>query len=626
MQSPFSFQLPDSPWQAPDMGSLPDLSGAKMIAIDTETKDPHLLSRGSGSVYRDGHICGICIAADGFKTYLPIRHENGQNVDIDKALDYTRDCMALETPKVMMNAAYDVHWLWAEDIPVNGTIHDVQVAASLLDEHAKSYSLNALGERYLGEKKSESLLYDAARAFGFEGRAAKGAIHILPPQYIGLYGEQDAELTLRLHHHLQEEIIKDGLESVYALETKLSPCLWKMRWDGVRFSESGAAVLKNQWASDQEKLAVSMRNLSGSDLDIWAADSIREVFEKVGITDWPTTETGKPSFTSKWLESHPHPLARQVKQARKIAKGLQFLDNMIEFASYGNGRIHATTNQLRSDDYGTVSGRLSMSQPSLHQIPGRDPDIGPALRGLFLPEENEQWISADYSSQEPRILLHYVKKRELANNHPLVEEYSTNPDADFHKLVADMMGVKRFTAKTINLGIMYGMGVGKLSEQLGVTTDRAKELMAEYNKQFPFIDDIRRLCQEKATNLKAIASLSGRKCRFVHYEPITFGQGMPQLKDEAITKWPNTPLKLAWTYKSLNRLIQAAAADQNKAALVKVHAAGITPKISIHDEICASGTPDTMETIVRCMKEAIPLQVPVKVDAQIAPNWGQVDK
>ena len=608
------------------MGSLPDLSQAKVVAIDTETKDPNLLSRGSGSVYNDGHVVGWCLAVDGYKVYLPVRHENGQNVDVDQAHAYVKDAMALPSDKVMMNAMYDVHWLWQEGIKINGTIHDVQVAASLLDEHAKSYALNALGERYLGEKKSEALLYDAARAFGYEGRAAKGAIHVLPPQYVGLYGEQDAELTLRLHDVLQKEIDNDDLRSVYNLETKLSPALWAMRWNGVRFSEGGAVVLKDRWAKEQDALALTMRNLSGSDVDIWAAESIRVAFEKVGITDWPMTETNKPSFTSQWLESQSHPLAKTVKQARKIAKGLQFLDNMIEFASYGGGRIHSTTNQLRSDDYGTISGRLSMSQPSLHQIPGRDPDIGPALRGLFLPEDGQQWISADYSSQEPRILMHYVCKRNLADDHPMVREYSTNPDADFHGLVSDMMGINRFAAKTINLGIMYGMGVGKLSSQLNVSLDKAKSMMATYNKTFPFIDSIRNLCQSKAGQLHALATLSGRKCRFNHYEPVTFGMGMPLPKEEAIEKWKNTPLKVAWTYKALNRLIQGSAADQNKAALVKVFNAGITPLISIHDEICASGDEHTMEEISRCMREAIPLKVPVKVDAQIAPTWGGIGK
>lgn len=626
MQDAFGFSLPASDWQAPDMGSLPDLSHAKLVSYDSETKDPHLLTRGPGSVTNDAHIVGHCLAVDDWQVYLPIRHENGVNVDLDQANAYVRDALKTKAEKVMMNAPYDVLGLRREGIEVEGTVHDVQIAASLLDEHAPSYALNALGERYLGEKKSEAMLYDAAQAFGFDRRGAKGAIHALPPQYVGPYGEQDAGLTLRLHHKLQCLIVQDDLQSIYALETALAPCLWDMKWRGVRFDQTKALILKAKWIEDQQTLATSMKNIAGREVDLWSAESIRQVFELVGITDWPKTETGKPSFTSQWLEAHPHPLARQVKQARKLAKGMQFLDSMMEYAGYGKGRIHATTNQLRSDDYGTVSGRLSMSQPSLHQIPGRDPDIGPALRGLFLPEEGEQWISSDYSSQEPRIMMHFIAKRGFDDDHPLVKEYVSNPDADFHALVADMMGVKRFTAKTLNLGLMYGMGVRKLSDQLGLQQDEGKELLEKYHAEFPFVKKIRDLCSEKATRFQALATLAGRKCRFTHWEPTTFGLGMPLLKDAALKKWPNQPLKVAWTYKSLNRLIQGSAADQNKAALVKVYAAGITPLISIHDEICASGTPDTMETITRCMREAIPLKVPVKVDSQIAPDWGAIPK
>jgi DNA polymerase I-like protein with 3'-5' exonuclease and polymerase domains len=420
---------------------------------------------------------------------------------------------------------------------------------------------------------------------------------------------------------------KESLQNVFDLETRLSPVLWDMRWNGVRFDLAGAHKLRDQWHASQEELAQSMKDMAGHALDIWAADALRHTFEAVGIDDWPTTETGKPSFTSRWLEDHAHPLARHVKQARKIAKGLQFLENMVQFAEYGKGRIHSTTNQLRSDDYGTVSGRLSMSQPSLHQIPGRDPDIGPALRTLFLPNEGEQWISADYASQEPRILMHYVKRRGLAKGHPLMDQYITDPKADLHGLVGTMMNVPRSVAKTINLGIMYGMGVTKLSQQLDVTLEKAKRLLSGYHKQFPFVGALRDVCSEKATSLHAIATLSGRRCRFNHYEPTTFGKGLPLPKDEAVIKWPNMPLKTAWTYKALNRLIQGSAADQNKAALVRVHEKhGITPLISIHDEICASGDETTSEEIVQCMTEAVHLEVPVTVDAQTAQTWGGIAK
>jgi DNA polymerase I-like protein with 3'-5' exonuclease and polymerase domains len=142
-----------------------------------------------------------------------------------------------------------------------------------------------------------------------------------------------------------------------------------------------------------------------------------------------------------------------------------------------DGRIHAHINQIRSDDGGTVSGRISMSNPNLQQIPARDPELGPMIRSLFLPEEGEQWAAIDFSQQEPRILVHYAhvygqtRGIELEKAAEFVDAYQSDPDMDFHTMVAEMAKVKRKQAKTINLAMMYGMGVNKLAEQLDIPTE-----------------------------------------------------------------------------------------------------------------------------------------------------------
>ena len=145
---------------------------------------------------------------------------------------------------------------------------------------------------------------------------------------------------------------------------------------------------------------------------------------------------------------------------------------------------------MRSDDGGTVTGRFSSSNPNLQQIPARDPEIKKLIRGLFIPEEGQRWGSFDYSSQEPRLLVHYCSVLRQRDRHPMIDEVIDEyhkGDADFHQMVADMAGISRKEAKTVNLGIMYGMGVGKLAAQLVLSTEEAKALMAKYHQRVPFV-------------------------------------------------------------------------------------------------------------------------------------------
>jgi len=618
-------KVPESDWQPPS--EFPDLSAADKIAVDLETNDPNLKDHGPGWATGKGNIAGIAVAVEDWKGYFPILHENGTNMDRDMVLRWMRDVMSDDKQdKVFANATYDVGWLKREGVEVKGRWLDVQVAAPLLDENARSYSLNALGEHYLKETKSESLLYDAAEVFGFDRRQAKGKIHVLPPQYVGIYGEQDADLTLRLWDHLWQLIQSKNLEEIFDLETRLTPALFQMRWDGVRFDEAKANLLRTNWTNSYESILWELKEKAGKEVDIWAAASIHEAAVSAGIKDFQWTATGKPSFTSAILEESNDPFLKKIKQARKISKGLQFITSLIECSAQGNGRIHAQIHQLRGDDYGTVSGRLSYSNPNLQQIPTRDPEIGAPLRSLFLPEENERWISADYSSQEPRVLMHYVVKRDFAPDHPLVREYTTNPDADFHALVSEQLNISRFQAKTINLGIMYGMGKAKLAAQLGVNQSDAELILNKYHTQFPFVRQLKKLCESIAKKTGEIGTLAGRRCRFNRFSPR--GQyGVAALPmEEALKKWPRLELERAYTYRALNRLIQGSASDQCKIALTKLHEQGIVPKITIHDEVCASGDEDTMRTIIDCMENAVETKVPFKVEASMGDTWGGIAK
>jgi len=301
---------------------------------------------------------------------------------------------------------------------------------------------------------------------------------------------------------------------------------------------------------------------------------------------------------------------------------------------HSDGRIHAHINQIRSDDGGTVSGRISMSDPNLQQIPARDPEIGPMIRSLYLPEEGEQWAAIDFSQQEPRILTHYAHVYGKMRGLPLegaqefVDRYNNDPATDFHTMVAEMANIPRKQAKTINLGMMYGMGVNKLSEQLDITVDEAKAIIKQYHERVPFVkglmNGVTNRLNEKSSG-GSLRSILGRKCRFDLWEPDTFEMNKALPYREAVdTYGPTTRLKRAYTYKALNRLIQASAADMTKKAMVDIYKTGRLPMIQIHDEIAMSvKNIDEANEIAKIMVDAVPLEVPSKCDVEIGPSWGE---
>jgi DNA polymerase I-like protein with 3'-5' exonuclease and polymerase domains len=271
----------------------------------------------------------------------------------------------------------------------------------------------------------------------------------------------------------------------------------------------------------------------------------------------------------------------------------------------------------------------SSSNPNLQQIPARDPYIKKIIRGLFVPEDGCRWGSFDYSSQEPRLLVHFAASHPDTERDPLVksivEEYQRG-DADLHQMVADMAGISRKAAKTINLGIMYGMGVGKLANQLGLSDVQAKALMAEYQEKVPFVKKLATLASARAEREGRIRTILGRLCRFDLWEPATFGYNKPMKYDDAQREYGGMGrLRRAFTYKALNRVIQGSAADQNKLAMAECYEEGLVPLLTVHDELCFNVESDEQATrITKIMEEGLSLKVPSKVDQELGNNWGEV--
>ena len=636
--------LPQTEWVQPK--EYPDLRQADEIAIDLETRDPNLKKLGSGSVIGAGEVVGIAVAVDGWSGYFPIAHGSGPNMDRKRTLEWFQDTLECPATKIFHNAMYDVCWIRSMGLAINGLIVDTMIACSLIDENRFSYTLNTLSWHFLNKGKNETALNRAAKERGLDPKADMWR---MPAMEVGAYAEKDAELTLELWHKVSDELINQDLQKVFELETDLFPCLVEMRERGVRVDIEKANLLKQELTSKEQNLLLKVKSETGLEPQIWAARSIAQVFDKLNLKYDRTEKTQEPSFTKNFLSNHKNPVVQMIAEARKINKiNTTFIDTILKHEHLG--RIHAEINQIRSDDGGTVTGRFSYANPNLQQIPARDPSLGPMIRSLFIPEENCKWGCFDYSQQEPRLVAHYALKFKLPSVNTIADSYESDNSTDFHQIVADMAQIPRTQAKTINLGLFYGMGKAKLQAELGVSKEMANELFDKYHTKVPFVKQLMNKVMSAAQNKGEIKTLLKRRCRFPRWEPILRGSDWgkyvpaedydrmlelqemgPTILDEdgKDTKqknyWHKNPSRRAMTYKALNKLIQGSAADMTKKAMLELYKEGIIAHIQIHDELDVSvESKEHADKIKQIMEDAVRLEIPNKVDYEEGDSWGSI--
>ena len=659
-----------------------EIESGETVAIDLETYDPQLKTHGAGAIIGKGKVCGIALAFKDEKMYIPIRHRySHQNLDpkitwkrLNKIL-FQRD----DVKKVFHNAMYDVCWIRKESgLMPKGPIYDTMVAASIIDENRtgkKRYTLDSLSRDYLGETKYKNDLEEISNVDD-----PMSNMHKLSWDQVREYAEQDVSLTLRLWNVFKKEIKKPintgtknvkTLESIFDLETRLFPCLVEMRFRGVRIDEKRTKTFGKELEDERNKILDQIKKETGVEILLWSADSFEPLLKQQNITDYKVTpKTGRPSITKLYLESHTNKYLKLIAKARQLDKlHNTFVTSILKYSN--KGRIHADINQIRSDQGGTVTGRFSMSNPNLQQIPART-EQGSKIRELFLPEENCKWASFDYSQQEPRLVVHYalkLKDQDISGAMDMAERYNKEPDTDFHDMVADMASITRKQAKTINLGLFYGMGKNKLARSLELETEEAKDLFDQYHKRVPFVRQLANSLQKYAEENKQIYTLEDRFCRFNKWEPrdkywnaeegrfvvqkykddengvkqimeeaVPILDGIDEAKDyykanRSLEQHKQDPFaenfesfcQPAFTYKALNRLIQGSAADMTKKAMVLLFEEGIVPHIQIHDELCFSiESEEQAEKIKTIMENAIKLEVPNKVDYESGPNWGTI--
>ena len=649
-----------------------DLKGVDTVAVDLETYDPDLKNKGSGAVRGNGFVCGIAIATGKQTLYFPLKHVMTGNIPRKKAWDYLNKKLFQNSniKKVFHNAMYDVCWIRAESgLMPHGPLFDTMVAASVIDENRMRYSLDALSKDYLKESKYKYDLQEKTLEWS-QGtiKDPMTNMHNLSYDLVKDYAEQDVNLTLKLWNLFnvrldREERVEIGtshektktLRHIFELETRLFPCLVDMKFKGVRFNTESAKKLGKRLNKTKTNIIDYIKRRTGVKIEIWAAASIKKLLDKLEVKDYNTTPKSKlPQLSKIYLKTHKNHFIRMIAKAREFDKAEgTFVEGLLKFVH--KGRIHADINQIRGEKGGTITGRFSMSNPNLQQIPAKG-FIGKKMRELFLPEEGCMWGAFDYSQQEPRIVVHYALKLGLHGAETVADSYKNDPSADFHRIVATMANIPRITAKTINLGLFYGMGKMKLAEQLNLEYIEAKELFEKYHNHVPFVRKLSSDLQEFAGRNKFLYTLEDRFCRFDKWEPmdkrwnakekrfvIKDNKPVPLLsrenaevlyKSELIDKGypPDSELRNfenhyqpAFIYRALNKLIQGSAADMTKKAMVLLYEKGILPHIQIHDELCVSIKSESKaKEIKEIMEEAIKLEIPNKVDYESGPNWGSI--
>jgi DNA polymerase I-like protein with 3'-5' exonuclease and polymerase domains len=608
----------DPEWAAPT--EFPELHGT--IGLDTETCDLLLKTHGPSWPFdKGGFIAGVSIAMEnGWKGYYPVAHAGGGNLDRNIVFGWLREQLAKpDLTIVSHNRIYDEGWMNKEGIKVAGTYQCTMSAMALLDENRLSYSLDNVGYDLCKLRKDEKLLRQAAKDFGVD---PKKDMWKLPAGFVGDYAEADAWNCLQIWLKQRDMLDEAKLNGIMALEMDLIPCLLAMRRQGVRVDMDKAEIAVARMLAQEKTSLAEIKRISGIDIDMWAAESIARAFDKRGVA-YEKTDKGAPSFRAQWLAACSDPIGKLIVKARQANKArTTFLEGHI-LGHAVNGRIHGQFNALKGDNEGggvrgAVTGRFSSDTPNLQNLPARDEEIGPMVRDLFLPEEGERWTAIDFSSQEPRLTVHYSALTKQKGIQETVDAYHANPEHDFYQAGVEGTGLKRKLVKGIVLGRSYGMGGAKLCHDHGLPTkwienasgrkievagDEGQAMLDAVDAAMPYVKGLYDEVEKRAKRRGYITTILGRR-RLFSTDSSPSNRG-------------------AFTYKALNCLIQGSAADMTKKAMVDAFKAGIIPLVTVHDELGLScGSDASIQRAKDIMESAVPLVIPMRTDVEVGPSWG----
>lgn len=648
--------IPHTGWTAP--ASFPNLAGATVIALDTETKDLELTTMGPGWARKRGHIVGVSLAAmdkqgNKGKWYFPVRHEVQPETNLDPAQVFPWLKTVLETniPKVGANLIYDIGWLTEENIFVEGELHDVQFAEALLGDN--TVALDDLAHRYLGQGKTTNALYDwLKRAYPqTSDKQRRSDIYRSPPLLAGPYAEDDALLPILIAEKQRTELAAQELEYVYRLECDLIPLLVRMRMEGISIDLPKAYELHDELGRDITELYSRIHHDFGP-LEKSSSGHVGKLLDHLGVK-YPRGAGGKPSIEKEWLAGLEHPVAPLLLDLREHEKMRSTFVQSYYIEKNINGKIYPQFHPLKGENGGTCVGRFSSSDPNYQNIPSRT-KLGKRIRKLNIPDHGHyQWRKHDYSQIHYRILAHYAVG---PGADELRAAYCNDYDMDYHDAVYDrvcpLMGwditdeegrkFKRRPVKNVNFGLLYGQSEKALKYKTaayfgeGFGDEEANAFFAAYFEGAPYVKPTMKAIGREVQQYGYVRTLLGRRVRFDEWEPAGYGErGMPLPYHEALAEY-GVNIRRAYEYRGVNYKFQGSEPDIMKSGMRDCLRSGVydfvgVPRLTVHDECDWSVRDDSPQTreafafIKHSMEQAIKLSVPVKVDASTGPNWGEAD-
>ena len=549
--------------------------------------------------------------------YVPVRHAGGGNlpyegIQIPVRNDewaggihpFEHEWIRRAKGKTMIghNMAFDMSFLHRIGWQATGTVIDTMIYAYLLDELRKSLSLAACCADYkVADKKGEPLYAHLAEKYGAPaGRDSMGSFWLsdASDHVVWDYAAGDGTSTYQLWRELETQLDRVyysnahgdySLRRIATIETDLVPVVHDMRMRGIRIDEERLWELKTKYEGE---LAEATERLAG--INVKSPLAMVKYFTDHGVTDWPLTPTGRPSFPEEWLvKSEP---GRAIVAVRKNRTLLSSFLEPIQNKFLYKGRVHAQIHQTRDENFGTKTGRISVTDPNLSALPGkRQGDLGRTFRSIFLPDEGHEFVEADYKVCEIRICAHYCQAK--------VWVEGLRRGIDPHSSVSQAMSIERRHAKTVNLALMTGSGKNAIAEKLGLPMNEGHALVDQYFAGLPELKKFQKSSAAAFRSRGFVATIGGRRL---------------QLAD------PNRD------YTALNRLTQGGNADLSKLALVKASRInGAWLNAMVHDSVLFQtevGDDSARHQVLRAMVDAghdLGFTVPMGVEWGRGKNWGE---
>lgn len=598
----------------------------RILTIDAETHDPYLRRHGAGWAFK----CNFPTYEFDVLGFAYITHEGDKGYTSD--WNKVEQLLTSHDALLCHNSSYDVGCLMS--LYSEGKLrfslkehykYDTLILAKLYNQNFFSYSLDNLATLLLKVSKKSDLLHDWAWSTGLyqaTQREATGRnVHtrpseavldkfcksnmiLFPEEVVGEYAIGDVEATRGLFDFLMPKIPESVDLELYS---DLQNICVKSKVKGVRIDLKRAREVQEEFMNKALQAQKAIHTIAGKEFNINSAAQLAQVLIEKDHS-LPKTEKGNYSTKAEVLESLHGDIIVEIlryKQANKMKR--DFVDKIINYQE-------AIPKQHREADYGimlptmkilgaTTTGRFSSGggsgclEVNIQQIPSRNKEFGEPCRSLFIPHRGETWGYSDFSSQESRLQVHYAKLLNCDGVDGVIDAWNADPSMSFHSKVAEVAHIDRTHAKTINLGLSYGMGALKLYRSLGVDEYKGQAILRQYHELLPFMQQLQK---KAAAGLKAnryIKTIGGRK--------LVIGKGRGAERD------------------GLSKLIQGSAADQAKKAMQRCWKEGIDILFLVHDELNISSTfiRRDLEVLKECMEGAYKLLVPVLSDVGQGDSW-----